>query len=203
MRANNADKMTVFRLIVLVVFIQMIASACGTVEVRDERRSIAIADGAVLYLPAAADITESFDAVQSIRAEYEDRSYAFEAHIEVRPGSITIVALGPLGGALFSISYDGSELLAQGRVEAQVVNAEYVLADVLLAHWNVSWLNDRLTGAVVATSGDGKQRFVTRDDDLVIGISYDSSNPWGGSATLTHIERQYSLQIRTAGYDAQ
>ena len=189
--------------IAIVIFTGMFNASCGSVEVREPVERIAIANDVFLLLPDASELTESFNATQVISAEYEDRSFSFEAHLESRPGKITIVALGALGGPLFSIRYDGAELQASGSVEAQVVNAEYVLADVLLAHWNVDWLNKRLLGASIETSTDGNSRFVSRQDELLIGINYDSPNPWGGKVTLTHLQRGYVLEIRTAEFSSQ
>ncbi|MDH3266749.1 MAG: DUF3261 domain-containing protein [Gammaproteobacteria bacterium] len=186
-----------------VLLLVFFAVACSSPAVRSQQQGIAIARGVNLFLPRADELTGSFNAIQAITAEYEDRSFSFEAHIEARPGKITIVALGPLGGALFSISYDGNELVASGSPQAISVDAEYVLADVLLAHWDVDWLNRRIEGAVVEVSQTGDERFVTRQDDLLIGISYESPNPWGGMATLTHLERLYTLHIRTAEFTPQ
>ena len=177
--------------------------ACTTTTVHTGMQQISIAAEAFLVLPAAEDLTESFDATQIIEARYAEDSYSFEAHIEARPGRITIVGIGALGGALFSIIYDGDELLATGAKQARAVNAEYVLADVLLAHWDLDWLNRRLRGASVALSEDGKQRLVARDGELVISITFETPNPWGGSATLTHHERQYALRISTAEFVPQ
>jgi len=175
-------------------------TACGSVAVRKPQQQIMIANDVYLVLPQASELTESFNATQAIVAEYEDRSYSFEAHIEARPGNIAIVGLNALGGAVFSITFDGLELQASGAVEAQVINAEYVLADVLLAHWDPAWLNDRLDGASIEVSQSGGDRFIARQDELIIGISYESADPWGGKAVLTHVERGYVLQIRTVEY---
>lgn len=183
------------------IVLALTISACGTTTLRTQQHRIAIGSGVFLEMPAANELTESFNATQALVAEYEDRNFAFEAHIEARPGSISIVGLGALGGALFSITWDGSEFLATGSVEAQVVNAEYVLADVLLAHWDIQWLNRRLIGATVEVSNTSDERFVIRDGELLISIAYDSSDPWGGEARLTHIERKYVLHITTAEFD--
>jgi len=200
-RTNRADiHMTNCRAMVLIL-VATALTACGMATLRSDRQRIAIADEAWLVLPRPGDLTESFDAVQVINAEYEDRSYSFEAHVRARPGEISIVALGALGGPLFSIGYDGMELVAEGSQEAQLVSAEYVLADVLLTHWDVDWLNGRLEGAAIELSQDGMERFVTRDGQLVVGIAFDSTDPWGGTATLTHLERGYVLEIRTARFN--
>ncbi len=189
--------------IAIVTLVGVAIAGCSSVEIRKERQRIAIATDIFFLMPQAGELTESFNATQVIAAQYADRSFSFEAHLESRPGKITIVALGALGGALFSISYDGEELQATGSVEAQVINAEYVLADVLLAHWDVDWLNQHLQGASIEAAEDGESRFLSRQDELVIGISFDTPDPWGGEATLTHIERGYVLDIRTVEYTSQ
>jgi len=162
--------------IAIVILAGIATAGCSSVEIRKERQRIAIATDIFFLLPA---------------------------HLESRPGKITIVALGALGGALFSISYDGEELQASGSVEAQVINSEYVLADVLLAHWDVDWLNQHLQGASIEVAEGGESRFLSRQDELVIGINYDTADPWGGKATLTHLERGYVLDIRTVEHISQ
>jgi hypothetical protein len=188
---------------ILVAVLAIAASGCGTTTMRGEPTRIAIATDVYLELPTVAELTESFDAVQAIVGEYEDGSYSFAAHIEARPGSITIVGIGALGGPLFTISYDGMEMIATGAQQAQVINAEYVLADVILTHWDLEWIKANLRGGAIAEAGHRKQRYITRDGKLVIGITYDTSDPWGGVAQFTNIERQYTLQITTAEFTPQ
>jgi len=189
--------------VAIVMLAGLVTVGCTSVEIRKERQRIAIATDIFFLLPQASELTKSFNATQVIAAQHSDRSFSFEAHLESRPGKITIVGLGALGGALFSISYDGEVLQASGSADAQVINAEYVLADVLLAHWDVDWLNHHLHGASIEVAEDGESRFLSRQDDLVIGINYDTADPWGGKATLTHIERGYVLDIRTVEYISQ
>jgi len=178
-------------------------TACGSVAVQKNQRRILIASDVYLVLPEASELTESFNAIQSIHAEYEDRSYSFEAHIEARPGSLAIVAVNALGGALFSITFDGTELRASGSGDAQVINVEYVLADVLFVHWDSDWLNEHLDRASIEVALNGDRRIVSHDGELIIGITYDSADPWGGEAQLTHVEREYVLRIKTAEFTSQ
>ena len=55
----------------------------------------------------------------------------------------------------------------------------------------------------IEAAEDGESRFLSRQDELVIGINYDTVDPWGGEATLTHLERGYVLDIRTVEYISQ
>jgi len=171
---------------------------CGAVELRTDVQRIDIASDVFLVLPRAHELTESFDATQVIYAEYADESHTFESHLEVRPGRITIVGLNAIGVVLFSITYDGAEILATGVAEAQVINARYVLADVLLSHWDAEWLMPRLEGATLEVSDSS--RTVRRNGEPIIEITYDSGTSWAGDARLVHRERGYSLRIHNVEF---
>ncbi len=170
-----------------------IAAGCAAVELRSELRRIDIAADMFLVLPGAHELTRSFDATQVISATYEEERRTFEAHLEARPGRITIVGLSAVGVVLFSISYDGIELKATGVSEVQVINAEYVLADVLLSHWDIDWLRPRLEGGSIESSGNVRK--VLRDGVTVIEVQLESGTPWSGKTRLDHHERGYSLRI--------
>lgn len=192
---------TSFRFSPALFVVAALLGGCGSVETRTEVQRIDIANEVFLILPRADELTESFDATQVISAEYEDKSRSFEAHLEARPGKITIVGLNTIGVVLFSITYDGTELLASGVAEAQVINARYVLADVLMSHWDPKWLVSRLEGATLAATESS--RTVRRDGEAIIEITYDSGTPWSGNARLTHRERGYSLRINNVEFAEQ
>jgi len=193
--------MTVRRYPLALLSAAALIGGCGSVELRTEVQRIDIANEVFLVLPRADELTESFDATQVISAEYEDENRSFEAHLEARPGRITIVGLNTIGMVLFSITYDGTELLASGVAEAQVINARYVLADVLMSHWDAEWLIPRLEGATLEVAESS--RTVRRNGDIVIEIGYDSGSSWSGNARLVHHERGYSLRIENVEFAEQ
>ncbi len=187
-------------LLLAATFAIVIVSACAPVKVRTELQGIGIASDVILTLPLAHEITGSFDATQVIVAKYGEQTHTFEAHLEVRPGKITIVAVNALGVVLFAITYDGVEMLASGVVDAQVVNAEYVLADVLLSYWDPEWLRGRIQGASFDLAANGQGRTLSRRGANLIEIEYESNEPWAGNVRLTHIERGYTLLINTVEF---
>jgi hypothetical protein len=174
---------------------------CGSVELRTELQRIDIASEVFLVLPRASELTESFDATQVISAAYADESHTFEAYVEARPGKLTIVGINTIGMVLFSITYDGTEMIASGVAEAQVVNARYMLADVLMSHWDAEWLIPRLEGATLGVNESS--RTVRRNGDVIIEISYDSGSSWSGNARFVHHERGYSLRIENVEFAEQ
>jgi len=175
-------------------------TSCATSSVRTAATNIVVATDVNFVLPPAAGLRESFDATQLIVAEYQDRSDSFQAQLEARPGRITIVGVTVLGGPLFSIRYDGEQVIATGASDALALDPGYVLADVLLTHWDIGQLNNCLQGAVVVASADGAQRSVRRGGVPVIDIRYPSTGPWTGTTVLHHIERQYVLRITTVEF---
>lgn len=174
--------------------------SCSSVEIRSEIQRIDIAEDVYLVLPGTSELTASFDATQVITADHGDKSHSFEAHLEARPGKITIVAVSTIGAVLFSISYDGVDLQARGVVEAQVVNAEYVLADVLLSYWEPQWLARHIDGAVLEISADGAIRKVLKQGKSIIRIAHENPELWNGKAEFSNLERGYALHINTVEF---
>lgn len=185
---------------VLAILIASFSASCTSLEVKTDLQRIDIAKDVYLVLPAASGLTASFDATQIITADHGDKSHSFEAHLEARPGKITIVAVSPIGSVLFSISYDGADLQARGVVQAQVVNAEYVLADVLLSYWEPQWLVRHIEGAELEISADGTVRTVRRQDDAVIRITHETPELWKGKVHFSNVERGYALRINTVEF---
>jgi hypothetical protein len=173
---------------------------CSTGFVKSNVERVEIATAVYLTLPRPEEITQSFDATQLLVADYEERSYSFQAQLEVRPGKITIVAITMWGSTLFSISYDGSTLRTQGMVDQHGVNAEYLLADVLLTIWDPKWVSSRLQGAALVVSESRDSRTVSRDGEPVIEISYETPDARIGRAQFKHVERGYVLDIRTVEF---
>ncbi len=173
---------------------------CSTVDVRTNVERVEIANSVYLTLPRAEELTRSFDATQLLVADYGEKSYSFQAQLEVRPGKITIAAIPLWGGTLFSVTYDGSVLRTQGMIDTHGINAEYLLADVLLMTWDPEWVNARLQGGVLKVSKSNDSRTVSRDGEPVIEISYEMPDAWTGRTHFKHIERGYVLDIRTAEF---
>ena len=193
-------KMPRVRSFALAMFIVAVSAGCASVETRKEMQQIDIATDVYLVLPGANELTASFDATQIITADHGDEKHSFEAHLEVRPGKITIVAVSAIGTVLFSITYDGVDLQARGVVEAQVVNAEYVLADVLLSYWDAQWLAMHVKGAALDISSDGTVRTVLRQGEAIIRITHETPELWNGEAEFANLERGYALHINTVEF---
>jgi hypothetical protein len=185
---------------VVVLLCGLMSYGCSTVVVQSNVERVEIAKNVYLSLPKAEEITRSFDATQLLVADYEEQSYSFQAQLEVRPGKITIAAITMWGGTLFSITYDGSTLRAQGMIDEHGVNAEYMLADILLMTWEPEWVNARLQGAVLDISRSNDSRTVSRDGEPVIEIFYDMPDGRTGRTHFKHLERGYALDIRTAEF---
>ena len=108
---------------------------------------------------------------------------------------ITIASVNMWGGILFAVTYDGNELQSRGGMEAEGLDAEFLLADVLLTFWEPDWVSGRLKGGSLESTGT--RRSVLRDGERVIEISYDSAKRWSGTTRFKHRERQYELSIDT------
>ena len=177
-----------------------ISLGCTAVNTRPAPGRVEIADTVFLTLPATEDITDNFNATQLLVADYGERRFSFEVELEIRPGMITIASVNMWGGTLFAITYDGIELQSQNRIDAEGLDAEFLLADVLLTYWDSDWLSDRLHGANLEDTDGNTGRAVTRDGKRVIEISYESADRWSGTTRFRHHERNYELSIDTVGF---
>jgi len=165
----------------IVMLIAAASISCSSVEIRSEIHRIDIAKDVYLVLPGAGELTASFDATQVITADHGDKSHSFEAHLEARPGKITIVAVSAIGTVLFSITYD-------------------VLADVLLSYWEAQWLARHIDGAVLDISPDGAVRTVLSQGEVIIRITHETPELWKGKANFSNLERGYALHINTVEF---
>lgn len=187
--------------ILLTVFVGALSNtSCSTVETRPDLNSVEVAQAVFLRMPESQGINETIDATQLLVADYGERSFAFEAQLEIRPGSIKIASVNMWGGILFSIDYDGSDLRTQGNSTGQGPDAQYLLGDVLLTYWDAQWLRERLHGADLKDKRDGLSRTIFRDGVPVIEISYEAADRWTGKTQFTHIERGYVLNIQTVSF---
>ena len=177
-----------------------LVTSCSTVETRPELESVEIARTVSLQLPESQEINKSIDATQLLVADYGDRNFAFEAQLEIRPGSIKIASVNMWGGTLFSIDFDGKQLRTRSSSTGQGPEAQYLLADVLLTYWDAQWLRKRLYGAELEDTADGLSRTIFRDGVPVIEISFEAADRWTGKTQFTHIEREYVLNIQTVSF---
>lgn len=167
-------------------------------ELHSDATCIDVAKGVYLRLPAADELTRSFDATQLVSALFDGGVRSFEAHIEARPGRLAIVGVNAIGAVLFSIRYDGKDLAARGVGEAQAVRPEYVLADVLISHWDAGWIDARLEGAHLVEFAGGRR--LIRDGQPLVEITYESGAPWSGVALLVNHDRGYTLRIDNVAF---
>ena len=180
----------------------LLGLGCSPVMVLPELDRVEVADSVFLTLPDTNEITEQINATQLLVADYGERSFSFEVELEIRPGMITIASVNMWGGILFAITYDGIELHSRGAINAEGLDAEFLLGDVLITYWDSAWVNDRLQGAVVEDCHENPGRTVLRDGEPVIEISYESANRWPGRTRFRHRERGYELNIDTVGYSS-
>lgn len=186
---------------VLAVAIAAAAAACTRSTVMTVAQ-VDVAEGAVLVLPTAAQLQDSFNVTQLLNGSFDGHSYTMQAELEWRPGSIAMAALGVWGTAVFSVAYDGSRLEIKGnRLLLQGLQPQYVLADILLAYWDYSKLRVNLRGDGITVVEDARGRSIQRNGVPIITIEYENESRWQGAVHYENIERGYELQIETLGYE--
>ena len=185
----------------LTLCVSVALTACSHTSQTLRLNAVDIGTSAELILPARSEMQSSLDATQLISGVFDGNDYTMQVQVEWRPGSMAVVALGVWGTAVFSLTYDGSEMQIRGNTRLlQGLKAEHVLADLLLTVWESSQLKTNLRGNDLRVVDTPLRRTIEQEGAVLIAISYENASPWSGSVRFEHIERGYVLEIETLQY---
>lgn len=174
---------------VAVVAIVALAACAGT-----RRPAAAPAVVRPLASPAAgADHTVS----QVVRGAVGAREMTLNCVVTVQGGAMNVVGLNAMGVRLFTIRYDGMQVVAEkGLPLPKQLTPERLLADLQLVYWPVAGLEGPLRTAGFELSEPAPAtRRLRRAGQLIAEVHYAGADPWQGRSWLVNFEHGYSLQI--------
>lgn len=136
---------------------------------------------------------------QLLHAAFGEHDLAFQCVVDVRPDSFTVVGLDALGQRWFSLHHDGRALDTRlGPQAPQQLNPSRVLADLQLALWPLSALQQALAGSAWQVSEPAPAtRRLRRDGRLVAEVHYAGTDPWQGQLWLSNFETGYTLSVES------
>lgn len=160
-------------------------------------QSVEIAEATYLELMPPSALGVSLALTQSVTTKHVNAEYKMLAQIEIDRNSLIFVGMTPFGQHLFSIEYKNNRYhydvapILQDRIKP-----EYLLADFQLSYWPTKLLQTRLSGGVIQVVAN--RRSIYRDDDTkVVDISYEYPGLWSGTVAFKHLERDYSVFVKT------
>ncbi len=124
--------------------------------------------------------------------------------IEVQANKITLVGLAPLGQALFTLVYDGEQLISeQSPFLGEQFKPEYLMAIMQLIYWPKKLINSHLSSGVLVSKPCNKVhcRYLLTDaasgteTDEIIVIHYSDLELWQAHIDLSIPAGNFKLNI--------
>jgi len=122
--------------------------------------------------------------------------------LDVTPQQLTLVGLAPLGQPLFTLTYDGQQLLSkQSTLLGSQFKAEYLLAIMQLIYWSEDSINPNIQHGYIESypceAGYCRQLWADKSPSKtpIINIHYSQYNPWQANVKLNIDAANFELII--------
>ena len=113
---------------------------------------------------------QTISAMQKASINTQASQHELLTQLELNQQQLTLVGLAPLGQALFTLNYDGHNLISeQSQLLGKQFKAEYLLAIMQLIYWPDNSVNQYLQGAKISN--------YDCDAALCRGVFFAKNNP--------------------------
>lgn len=153
-------------------------------------------------LPNPAALGHAWHASQLLNADYGGQKGQIPVELEVQGGWLTLVGLAAVGPPLFTIRFDGREILTEHKtLGVRLLPPEQILADVMLVYWPRSaWLPHLPPGWRLEDEGDYRRLF-DATGTLVVEIHTVGNVDQPHTVDLDNVTFNYRLKIVTYASD--
>jgi hypothetical protein len=153
-------------------------------------------------LPSPATLGHSWHASQLLNADYGGQKGQIPVELEVLGGRLTLVGLAGVGPPLFTIRFDGREILSEHKtLGAKLLPPEQILADVMLVYWPRSAWLPRLPPGWRLTDEGQYRRLFDATGTLVVEIHTVGDVDQPHTVELDNVTFNYHLKIVTYASD--
>ena len=141
------------------------------------------------------------------KATIKTRSSQHEllTQLELTAQQLTLVGLAPLGQPLFTLTYDGHQLISeQSALLGSQFKAEYLLAIMQLIYWDEGSINQHLQNGYIqgynCDAGYCRQLYTDTQDTAgndvpIVTISYSQPDLWSANVKLNIDAANFELII--------
>ena|SRR5712672_2214151 len=172
-----------------------ILSAC--VSGRSQLGELGAADSPPLIAPAT--LQGDHTASQIVHGAFGSRELTMSCVVTVHGEMLTVIGLTALGVRVFTVHYDGKQILVDRELSApSQLPPERLLSDIQLVYWPLHTLQPVLqrAGWEITEPFSGTRR-LRHGDTLVAEIHYDGADPWQGRSWLVNLQHSYTLGIQS------
>lgn len=133
-----------FHRTISVIFVLLLLSACS--QTFDRQTCVSLPQDSHYCL--APLLNQSHSLAQKITIKVGNEQHELMGQLELTPNRLTLVGLAPLGQPLFTLTYDGKNLISeQSILLGKQFKAEYLMAMLQLIYWPQQEVNRYLKDA--------------------------------------------------------
>jgi len=190
--------------ICILIGLVLLVSACS--QTLQRQTCVTLAKNITYCLaPIPAD-SQVRSVTQRVAIDVNESHHELLTQLELDRKQLTLVGLAPLGQALFTLVFDGTELQSQqSMLLGDEFKAEYLLALIQLIYWPEEEVNAHLQGAkLISPECDAPRcrRIYAMGDDTkehqqesILKIRFDKSDPWIAVVELAISQAKFELKI--------
>lgn len=179
---------------------------CGCMQMMGPKQ-IAISQNISFDLFPPQSFGRSIVLTQLAEISFSGESQEMLFVTEVTGDAITMVGLMTNGTRVFTIRYDGEEIVSDGyRPLLRRVQPAWLLADFQLSQWSYEQVNEQLrhsspclvTGACIFEQQEqGLKRILMQGSEKVMEIQFGGSPHLENSVDLSNVSRGYQINLTT------
>ncbi len=190
--------------ICILVCLSLLVSACS--QTLQRQTCVALAKNVTYCLAPIPANSQVRSVTQQVAIHVNDSRHELLTQLELDREQLTLVGLAPLGQALFTLVFDGTELQSQqSMLLGDEFKAEYLLALIQLIYWPEEDVNAHLQGAkltspecdapqcrrIYASGSDTKDN----QQESILKIRFNKSDPWMAEVELAISQAKFELKI--------
>lgn len=96
------------------------------------------------YLLSPNNIQENIDKVQLLSGSFGENSFSINSYLQADENGIFLSLFNDLGSGMGDLVYDGTEVSFESKVFPKALKAEYIVADLQFAYYDVDSLQKSL-----------------------------------------------------------
>ncbi len=167
-----------------------------------ETPRVTVSEGQTIELPTPEQLNLNLTATQIVSAGYvikgETKNYTSEVHVLVTPEKIVMLAVSGWGGQLFSVTYTGHTITSSSLPMPNAnMGVEHTLTDFIFTYATPELLSSVLSSTRIKLVLKPNQRIFLIDNQPMMQIDYQNSDPWQGKVVVHNYELNYTVTIET------
>jgi hypothetical protein len=153
-------------------------------------------------LPRPAALGHGWHASQLLSADYGGQKGQIPVELEVQGDWLTLVGLSALGPPIFTIRYDGNQIIAEHKaIDVHSLPPAQILADVMLVYWPRSaWMPLLPPGWRLDDEGAERRLF---DDTGTLVLQIHTDGPVDRPHTVDLTNHIFHYQIKIVTYSSK